>query len=251
MSKVETEGAAGPNPTRPDPATVLKAIPYFTALKDIHANVKGAVEGAVAGGSADSLPDSITSMKRSRTCIDFLTSIDQTGELTDSTIIPFDVIKHQRDVRAEKASKEMDTESYLEFSKARRASFVSPKSAAKFREWLKLKSDDDGEIPKILKTAYELLGFVAYELVAELVELALIVRKDKARGMNQPFSRYMPGIGYSSTGGVDSREAEMTSPLTPAEFHEAIRRCRSSPVGHANLFTRRPNGNTYPPLLSF
>jgi len=47
---------------------------------------------------------------------------------------------------------------YLDFANARRASFTSLKSAAKFREWLRLRSDSSTEAPKIGGVTYDLLG---------------------------------------------------------------------------------------------
>jgi hypothetical protein len=44
---------------------------------------------------------------------------------------------------------------------ARRASFISLKSALKFREWLRVRSDGNSETPKISNATYDLLGETA------------------------------------------------------------------------------------------
>lgn len=51
----------------------------------------------------------------------FLEMIDETGELTDTNT--FDVVKHLRNIRAEKISASLDEEKYIEYAKARNVSF--------------------------------------------------------------------------------------------------------------------------------
>jgi hypothetical protein len=46
--------------------------------------------------------------KQSQLCMDFLRSVDQTGELTDPSMLPVDMVKHERDVRAERSSRVLD-----------------------------------------------------------------------------------------------------------------------------------------------
>jgi hypothetical protein len=60
---------------------------------------------------------------------------------------------------------------YLDFANARRASFTSLKSGAKFREWLRLRSDGSTEAPKISSVTYDLLGEA---IICILVSLWLI-----------------------------------------------------------------------------
>ncbi|PSN34744.1 Transcription initiation protein SPT3 [Blattella germanica] len=210
--------------------------------------MKSCVTGSLAETPVDEIPDGILDgssgppKKRSRTCIEFLKSIDQTGELSDLSSVS-DTIKHERNVRADWMSRNMDEKRYLEFVNSRRASFTGPKSGPKFREWLKIKSEDSSDNVKIHSTTYDLL-------VAQLVDLALLVRRDNMRLTGDPFSRYMPGLGHSTTSNQDPKQVETASALTTTEFREAIRRHQSSPVGHANLFTRNSGPRMYAPLLS-
>ena len=104
-----------------------------------------------------------------------------------------------------------------------------------------MKPDGNSEGPKIMLISYDLLGYLAYETVAQLVDLALLVRQDKQLRASEPLSRYMPGIGYSTHHNLESWQIETASPLTPAELREAMRRYWSSPVGSGIAFTRNPN----------
>lgn len=51
--------------------------------------------------------------------MDFLQSIDQTGELTDTSAIPVDVVKYERNVRAERSSRVLDETRCVPFPSAR------------------------------------------------------------------------------------------------------------------------------------
>ena len=121
--------------------------------------------------------------------------------------------------------------SYIEFVTARQTSFLGAKSAPKFRDWLQSKSESGSENPKLLSSSYDILGYLAYECVAQLVEMALLVRQDSQMRTNEPLNRYMPGIGYSTQHSLDSRQIETAPPLTPGEIREGMRRYWYSPVG--------------------
>ena len=49
-------------------------------------------------------------------------------------------------------------------------------------------------------------GYMAYETVAQIVDLALLVRQDNLACPGSPFSRYMPATGYSTRHSVDCRQ---------------------------------------------
>ena len=49
-------------------------------------------------------------------------------------------------------------------------------------------------------------GYMAYETVAQIVDLALLVRQDNLVCPGSPFSRYMPATGYSTRHSVDCRQ---------------------------------------------
>lgn len=50
--------------------------------------------------------------------MDFLQSIDQTGELADTSAIPVDVVKYERNVRAERSSRVLNETRWVPFLSA-------------------------------------------------------------------------------------------------------------------------------------
>ncbi|XP_063296912.1 transcription initiation protein SPT3 homolog isoform X1 [Pelobates fuscus] len=121
--------------------------------------------------------------KRQKLAQDFLNSIDQTGELLslmdDDEI---DDVKQERMERAEKQTRMMDSAQYAEFSESRQLSFC--KKASKFRDWLDCSSMEI----KPNAVAMEILAYLAYETVAQLVDLALLVKQDMAPKTCDPFT---------------------------------------------------------------
>ncbi|XP_063094861.1 transcription initiation protein SPT3 homolog isoform X4 [Cavia porcellus] len=121
--------------------------------------------------------------KRQKIDQDFLSSIDQTGELLamfeDDEI---DEVKQERMERAERQTRVMDSTQYAEFCESRQLSFS--KKASKFRDWLDCSSMEIK--PNI--AAMEILAYLAHETVAQLVDLALLVRQDMATKAGDPFS---------------------------------------------------------------
>ncbi|XP_069831978.1 transcription initiation protein SPT3 homolog isoform X3 [Dendropsophus ebraccatus] len=124
--------------------------------------------------------------KRQKLAQDFLNSIDQTGELLalmeDDEI---DEVKQERMERAEKQTRNMDSAQYAEFCESRQLSFS--KKASKFRDWLDCSSMEI----KPNAVAMEILAYLAYETVAQLVDLALLVKQDMSPKTSDPFSHAM------------------------------------------------------------
>uniref|UniRef100_A0A8C2XXG0 Transcription initiation protein SPT3 homolog n=1 Tax=Capra hircus TaxID=9925 RepID=A0A8C2XXG0_CAPHI len=134
-------------------------------------------------GYKDKLSGSNNVNKRQKIAQDFLNSIDQTGELLamfeDDEI---DEVKQERMERAERQTRVMDSAQYAEFCESRHLSFS--KKGSKFRDWL-----DCGSMeikPNVI--AMEILAYLAYETVAQLVDLALLVRQDMVTKAGDPFS---------------------------------------------------------------
>ncbi|NP_001087409.2 SPT3 homolog, SAGA and STAGA complex component L homeolog isoform X1 [Xenopus laevis] len=126
------------------------------------------------------------SNKRQKLAQDFLISIDQTGELLalmeDDEV---DDVKQERMERAEKQTRGMDSTQYAEFCESRQLSFS--KKASKFRDWLDCSSMEI----KPNAVAMEILAYLAYESVAQLVDLALLVKQDMAPKTCDPFTHAM------------------------------------------------------------
>ncbi|XP_065648362.1 transcription initiation protein SPT3 homolog isoform X2 [Hydra vulgaris] len=116
--------------------------------------------------------------KRLKMAFDFLSSIDDNGDLIslfDEEDI-FDEIKQARQKRADRMSKCLDTQAYMDFAEARQMSFA--KKIGKFKDWLGIGSGTD---TKTSTAVVEILSYLAYETVNEIVDLALLAKEDCER----------------------------------------------------------------------
>ncbi|XP_014113133.1 PREDICTED: transcription initiation protein SPT3 homolog isoform X3 [Pseudopodoces humilis] len=161
--------------------------------------------------------------KRQKLAQDFLNSIDQTGELLamfeDDEI---DDVKQERMERAERQTRTMDSVQYAEFCESRQLSFS--KKASKFRDWLDCSSMEI----KPNAVAMEILAYLAYETVAQLVDLALLVKQDMTSKAGDPFSHAISAtfihyhnstephlLGQSTSVKTSLESPENTPPPTP------------------------------------
>ena len=115
--------------------------------------------------------------KRLKLAYDFISSIDGTGELIalfdgDDTM---DEMKQARLKKADRMSRCLDHQGYVEYSEARQMSFS--KKIGKFKEWLSIGTAVDIKSSAVI----EILSYLAYETVNEIVDLALLVKADQER----------------------------------------------------------------------
>jgi hypothetical protein len=79
------------------------------AMKDLKKNISSILQDSSSLDWDITLETSSASgSKQSYMCKEFLKSIDQTGELTDTSAVPVDVVKYERNVRAERSSRTLD-----------------------------------------------------------------------------------------------------------------------------------------------
>ncbi|XP_056674312.1 transcription initiation protein SPT3 homolog isoform X3 [Monodelphis domestica] len=183
--------------------------------------------------------------KRQKVAQDFLHSIDQTGELLamfeDDEI---DDVKQERMERAERQTRMMDAAQYAEFCESRQLSFS--KKASKFRDWLDCSSME----VKPNAIAMEILAYLAYETVAQLVDLALLVRQDMAPKAGDPFSHAISATFIQYHASTESTAAcgmeAQSDAIQPSHIREAIRRYGHK-IGPVSPFTSayRRNGMTF------
>ncbi|XP_052242429.1 transcription initiation protein SPT3 homolog [Dreissena polymorpha] len=124
-----------------------------------------------------------------------------------------DEIKYERLLRAELTSRCMDPQQYLEFSEARCTNFS--RKTQKFRDWMF--SGLEAEV-KPNQYALEVLSYLAYETVAQIVDLALLVKQDMLTGFRDPLSQTLPNISHninqSNSGvGQSGMKPDLASPL--------------------------------------
>ncbi|KAK7106878.1 hypothetical protein V1264_014908 [Littorina saxatilis] len=133
--------------------------------------------------------------RRRKACYDFLASIDQTGELLALFDDPgVDMVKHQRLVRAELTSRNMDPQQYTEFCEARQANFSRRYKSQRFKDWLMAGVNVD---IKPNPQALEIISYLAYETVAQVVDLALVVKQDQRAVQSEPLNRVMAPVKHN------------------------------------------------------
>ncbi|XP_075454670.1 transcription initiation protein SPT3 homolog isoform X2 [Ascaphus truei] len=182
--------------------------------------------------------------KRQKLAQDFLNSLDQTGELLalmeDDEI---DEVKQERMERAEKQTRMMDSAQYAEFCESRQLSFS--KKASKFRDWLDCSSLEI----KPNAVAMEILAYLAYETVAQLVDLALLVKQDMAPKTCDPFTHAISATYMQSRNSSESLiqaqplksnpdSPENTPPATPtppSAGAQQVGKNQTGPLGNGGL----------------
>lgn len=183
--------------------------------------------------SEDIWPKNVAS-ERLKKCLDFL-------QLIDPMFDPFeeepDDAYLQRKIRADLMTRNLDKNKYMEFTKARQASFGHGKFFAsynaKFREWLGKIECNAG----ITNETCDLMAYFAYEIVGEIVDLAFLVRKDSQSRefWDREWGPTLLTIGRSPT----NKQMEYRNPISPNEIREAMRRFESTQTVPGFLFARQ------------
>lgn len=81
---------------------------FVAGVKDLKKNIGGVLQDSSLDWDATLETSSASGKKQNHVCMKFLQSIDQTGELTDTSAVPLDVVKYERNVRAERSSRILD-----------------------------------------------------------------------------------------------------------------------------------------------
>jgi len=217
---------------RNSPLKIQRLVKYLTA-KDISRQTKAAVDGEPENTS-----------KSSKRCKDFLETIDEGGKLLAACNEEyFDDLYLERLIRNDRVTRTMDDKKYEEFCKARAVGFRGSYSQ-KFQGQLEevLNSVD----LKVDKLCQEVLSYLAYETLGQLVEMSLLVRRDTC---GDPVARLVPlrsvNIEYPSVhlplpppaaDKPDSAGTELPGhPVTTAEVREVLRRLQQSQLSDRPL----------------
>uniref|UniRef100_A0A8C7Y0Q0 SPT3 homolog, SAGA and STAGA complex component n=1 Tax=Oryzias sinensis TaxID=183150 RepID=A0A8C7Y0Q0_9TELE len=157
--------------------------------------------------------------RRQRLAHDFLAWMDQTGELLSlAERQETDPVKQERMERLERQTRNMDPAQYTDFCESRQLSFA--KKASKFRDWLDCSSLE----LKPNSIAMEVLSYLAYETVAQIVDLSLLVKQEMTCKTN-PVSHVISAsyIHYSTHAEVkkDPDSPEATPPSPPGSLHSS------------------------------
>lgn len=116
--------------------------------------------------------------KRKKYSLDFLSESEQEEILSDEV----DESQQRRLEKLDSVTKDMDVLEYKEFTESRRVNFQ--KNTTKLKEWLDISSLVPSYKPS--QRVIEMLGYLAYETVQEIVELALLVKQDQEQKLCDP-----------------------------------------------------------------
>ncbi|XP_008545718.1 transcription initiation protein SPT3 homolog isoform X1 [Microplitis demolitor] len=224
---------------RRDKIQLQRLIKYLD-LKEFKSSINKVLEAESVDGCL-----STEDTKKKSSHRKFIESIDNIGDLIDSDDT-VDLVKRNRELRAELASRKLNTQQYFEYSKARSASFAN-KFSPKFTNWL---TGDDNI--KISKPVYTILSYLAYETVAQIVDLALLVRQDQNKIFGDTLDRlklnYCNPVTYKP---YQHGRSPAINPITPAEINEALRRFWSPQLDQVGPFQRRSLNRQDRKFLSF
>ncbi|XP_068424406.1 transcription initiation protein SPT3 homolog [Clinocottus analis] len=170
--------------------------------------------------------------RRQRLAQDFLVWMDQTGELLSlAEGQEVDPVKQERLERLERQTRAMDHGQYAEFCESRQLSFA--KKASKFRDWLDCSSLE----LKPNSISMEILSYLAFETVAQIVDLSLLVKQEMTAKAN-PISHVISAsyIHYNTHTEVkkDPDSPEATPPSTPGSSHSS----KPLPQGNGSFDSR-------------
>ncbi|XP_016089408.1 transcription initiation protein SPT3 homolog isoform X2 [Sinocyclocheilus grahami] len=169
-----------------------------------------------------------------------MSSIGQTGEflsLVEEEEV--DEVKQERLERIERMTRNMDSSQYSDFCESRQLSFS--KKASKFCKWLDCSSLD----VKPNAMSMEILSYLAYETVAKVVDLALLVKQDsKTPKTDDPFQHAISAtfIQYCNS----SAEATSTKKETDSPESMPPSTPSSSLTGHQGKMHSMAQGNGGP-----
>jgi hypothetical protein len=96
---------------------ILFCFAIVAAMKDLKKNISSYIQDLPLDGELT--VESSRGNRQRHVCMEFLQSIDQTGELTDMSAIPVDVVKYERNVRAERSSRVLDETRWVRFLSGR------------------------------------------------------------------------------------------------------------------------------------
>ncbi|KAM3606943.1 uncharacterized protein V6R79_026186 [Siganus canaliculatus] len=203
---------------RRDKGKVARLLKYLQ-FRDYKSKLLKSLEDEEAQAETGAAGVAGSNQRRQRLAQDFLVWMDQTGDLLSlAERQDVDPVKQERMERLERQTRNMDQTQYNEFCESRQLSFA--KKASKFRDWLDCSSLE----LKPNSVAMEILSYLAYETVAQIVDLSLLVKQEMAAKTN-PISHVISAsyIHYNTHTEVkkDPDSPEATPPSTPGSSHSS------------------------------
>ncbi|XP_033220470.1 transcription initiation protein SPT3 homolog isoform X2 [Belonocnema kinseyi] len=174
----------------------------------------------------------------------YLEGLDITGELCDDKL-EVDHVKHSRRVRAEVVSKNLDEAQYIQYSKARNVSFVN-RHRHKFSDWVV----PDGDVI-VSKQGYVILSYLAYETVAQIIDLAFLIRENQNKIYSDAVDRMnLNHCNPHTFKPYHHLKISMTKQISPSEINEALRRYLSPQLEVTGPFRRWSLRQPHLPFLT-
>ncbi|XP_046460667.1 transcription initiation protein SPT3 homolog [Daphnia pulex] len=158
-------------------------------------------------------------------------------------LLPDDALK-ERNERIERMTLAMEKGQYIEYSQAKSTSFKRGQPSGKFQDWL-LKDSPAPEVA-LSATAWSILSYFAYETIAQIVDLAFIVRRDNMAGqVSDAVQRNTaPRVSPANADLFKPTWSNSMKPLQTAEVSEAIRRFNNT---HNSIFSPFRRNGVPPP----
>lgn len=131
---------------------------------------------------------------------------------------------------ADERTRNMTKDEYVHWSECRQASFTFRKGR-RFREWAGISTLTDG---KPNDDVVDILGFLTFEIVCSITEVALEVKHEEQATLKDSVSK-KPTDGSKKRKGLFDAPDESTKPLSPAHIIEAWRRLQYVKPKHKAL----------------
>ncbi|CAH0390999.1 unnamed protein product [Bemisia tabaci] len=213
----------------------IQRLMNYLAVKDVH--VKHAALDPLNG-------DSGKPSKRREICLDFLEYLG-----IEVTSDPPDAIKLERAARADQMALTLSTRAYLDFHLSRRVTFGT--SLDLLLELISSQYETDFVVNNL---ATDIILYLAKETVAQLVDLALLIRMDSQSSSDDPFTRASVlcnhAVNRKNIYGSANQQIEGPPAISPEEIQEVIRRYWSTQTFAFGSFTRNIDARIYEKLLA-
>jgi len=227
---------------------------YHLQFKDMKNHLTKSLDSEASEnvGDQDAPSLNVKQNKRLKTHEEFLKTLDSNGMnllaiLKNSAL---DEVRLKRQERAEKQTRHMDSEQYMYFSNCRAMSFS--KKLSKFCRWFEQFLPNVDIKPSNM--GWEVISYLAYETVAEIVDVALLVQKEQqdtacwpahqlAASSTEAFSVHKQNISVTSSqeslAETDKQSSIIKkSAVSPSHIREVLRRYLFS-GDNSNLFPRK------------
>uniref|UniRef100_A0A1B6KUW1 Transcription initiation protein SPT3 homolog n=1 Tax=Graphocephala atropunctata TaxID=36148 RepID=A0A1B6KUW1_9HEMI len=227
----------------------LQRIVDYIGFKEMKRGVVSSLnEGDMPGldGLSSTMVEGCWESKRRITCVQFLQSLGIDLERQSA----IDTVKNERLMRNDLRAQTMTPKMYEDFSYSRRTTFVSARfSNSRFLDWIK-ENCPDCPVHKLRSFSAEMLGYLAKETVAHIVDLALLLRQDMGVTPTDPFSRAQQTSLPFETFGASHRQLEGPPPISPDEVREVLRRFYSTHLGPWGAFSSNLNPAVFNKILA-